>query len=459
MVTIIVAVSSNNGIGFKNKIPWNIKSDIEFFKNTTTKTFDPNKKNAVIMGRKTWESIPDSFLPLKNRYNIVVTKSICISKTDFITSTLDHAILHAKSLKKIETIFLIGGYSIYKEGLKFANSIILTDINKKYKCDVFFPKIPPIFTIKYYSPNKDGEINMRHIHYVKNIEYEHPEYQYLRALNNIRINGDTRVDRTGVGTKSILGLQMRFDISKYFPLLTTKRVFIKSIIHELLWFLRGQTNVKLLQENGVHIWDGNTTKEFMAKQGQYREDGDGGPIYGFNFRHYGAKYNDCYTDYSGKGIDQVKYVLNLIKTNPTSRRMIINLWNPDVLDQMALPPCLMTYQFYVSNGKLSCSLYQRSGDMGLGVPFNIASATLMTYIFAKLTDLKPGELVHSIGDAHIYLNHLNGLKKQIDRTPTNLPIMKINENKEYKCIEDFEYEDFEVIGYKPHPSIKMAMAV
>jgi thymidylate synthase len=236
-------------------------------------------------------------------------------------------------------------------------------------------------------------------------------------------------------------------------------MFLKGIIEELLWFLRGDTNSKNLENKGVSIWKGNSCREALDDLGFYdRQDGDCGPIYGFNFRHYGAEYKDCDTNYTNCGYDQVKEVLRLLKEEPTSRRILINLWNPTSLKDTVLPACHVLYQFKVIGNKLSCSLYQRSGDVGLGVPFNIASASLLTIIFAKLSGLEPYELIHTIGDAHIYLDHEDGLKEQITRTPFTFPLLKIIDRSQCN-VEDFSIDDFVISNYQCHEKIKLHMAV
>lgn len=291
------------------------------------------------------------------------------------------------------------------------------------------------------------------------MSYIEEEAQYLILLNKIINNGIICEDRTGVGTKSIFGCQMRFNIYDTFPLLTTKKMFLRGIIEELLWFLKGQTNSKILEEKNVNIWKDNTSRQFLDNLGfTERIEGDGGPIYGFNFRHYGAQYIDCNTDYTNQGIDQINNVLHLLRTEPNSRRIIINLWNPCIINDMVLPPCHVLYQFRVYGNKLSCSLYQRSGDMGLGVPFNIASATLLTYILAKLSNLEPYQLIHTIGDAHIYLNHIEQLKEQINREPYPFPKLHII-NRNQQNIEDFISSDFILDNYQHHNPITMKMAV
>ena len=286
------------------------------------------------------------------------------------------------------------------------------------------------------------------------------EYQYLNQIKNIIETGHSANDRTNTGTKSIFGSQMRFNLqNNSFPLLTTKKMFMKGIVEELLWFLRGDTNSKNLENKGVSIWKGNSSREALDNLGfTDRQEGDCGPIYGFNFRHYGAEYKDCDTNYSNCGYDQVKEVLRLLREEPTSRRILINLWNPTSLKDTVLPACHVLYQFKIIGNKLSCSLYQRSGDVGLGVPFNIASASLLTIIFAKLSGLEPYELIHTIGDAHIYLDHEDGLKEQITRTPFQFPSLKIIDRNQCK-VEDFCLEDFVISNYQCHEKIKLNMAV
>lgn len=259
--------------------------------------------------------------------------------------------------------------------------------------------------------------------------------QYLDLLADIMENGVDKMDRTGVGTRSVFGRQMRFDLSKGFPLVTTKKLHLKSIIHELLWFIKGDTNIKYLQDNGVRIWN-----EWAD------ENGDLGPVYGAQWRNWN---ND--------GIDQLADVIERIKTKPNDRRLIVTAWNPSQIGQMKLPPCHMMFQFYVANGKLSCMLYQRSCDMFLGVPFNIASYALLTMMIAQVCGLKPGEFVHTLGDTHIYHTHFEQVREQLTHTPLPLPQMKINPN--VKDINDFKFEDFELVGYESYGVIKAPVAV
>lgn len=262
--------------------------------------------------------------------------------------------------------------------------------------------------------------------------------QYLSLLNHILENGVEKADRTGTGTISTFGYQMRFDLSKGFPMVTTKKLHLKSIIYELLWFIKGDTNVQYLQQHGVKIWD-----EWADAAGNL------GPVYGKQWRSW--------TDKNGHTHDQLKIVVDLLKNNPDSRRIIINAWNVGELSEMALMPCHTMFQFYVANGKLSCQLYQRSADVFLGVPFNIASYALLTMMLAQVCDLQLGEFVHTFGDVHIYTNHLEQVRLQLSRTPFALPTMKLNPLK--KNIEDFEFEDFTLENYESHAAIKGAVAV
>ena len=267
---------------------------------------------------------------------------------------------------------------------------------------------------------------------------DHPERQYLDLLEDILANGVQRGDRTGTGTLGVFGRQMRFDLARGFPLLTTKKLHRKSIILELLWFLRGDTNVRWLQERGVSIWD----------EWADRETGELGPVYGKQWRSWSAP--------DGRVIDQIAAVVEGLKTNPESRRHIVSAWNPAEVEDMALPPCHCLFQFFVAHGKLSCQLYQRSADVFLGVPFNIASYALLTLMMAKVTGLEPGEFVHTLGDAHLYLNHLDQARLQLAREPLPLPVMHVADKDDLFA---FDYEDFQLEGYRAHPSIAAPIAV
>lgn len=262
--------------------------------------------------------------------------------------------------------------------------------------------------------------------------------QYHDLMRHILANGVDKGDRTGTGTRSVFGYQMRFNLSEGFPVITTKKLHLRSIIHELLWFLKGETNIQYLKENGVSIWD-----EWAD------EEGNLGPVYGYQWRNWPSR--------DGGTIDQITKVIDQIKKNPNSRRLIVSAWNVADVDNMALPPCHAFFQFYVADGKLSCQLYQRSADVFLGVPFNIASYALLVFMVAQVCNLKVGEFVHTFGDAHLYSNHFDQAELQLSRDFRPLPVMKIN--PEVRNIFDFKFEDFELVGYDPHPHIKAAVAV
>jgi thymidylate synthase len=263
-------------------------------------------------------------------------------------------------------------------------------------------------------------------------------HQYLDLMRHVRDTGTRKEDRTGTGTLSVFGHQMRFDLSEGFPVVTTKKLHLRSIIHELLWFLKGDTNIRYLKENGVSIWDDWAD-----------ENGDLGPVYGYQWRSWPTP--------DGQGIDQISQLVEQIRNNPDSRRLMVSAWNPAEVDNMALPPCHCLFQFYVADGRLSCQLYQRSADIFLGVPFNIASYSLLTLMLAQVTGLEPGEFIHTFGDAHLYSNHLEQVELQLSREPFPLPTMKLN--PDVASVFDFRFEDFELQDYQCHPHIKAPVAV
>ncbi|XP_027903505.1 bifunctional dihydrofolate reductase-thymidylate synthase isoform X1 [Vigna unguiculata] len=502
---VVVAATQDWGIGKDGKLPWRLPTDLKFFKEITEKTSDPGKKNAIVMGRKTWESIPLQYRPLSGRLNIVLTRSgsfdIATSENVVICGSMYSALEILASSPyslSIEKVFVIGGGQIFREALNApgCEAIHLTEIQSNIECDTFMPSVDFTIFRPWYSsfPKVENNIRYSFITYVRvrsspleslnqnidpvidnnydSIKFEvkdfsflpkmiferHEENMYLKLVQEIISEGTIKGDRTGTGTLSKFGSQMRFNLRRSFPLLTTKKVFWRGVVEELLWFISGSTNAKVLQEKNIHIWDGNASREYLDGVGlTEREEGDLGPVYGFQWRHFGARYTDMHADYSGQGFDQLLDVISKIKHNPDDRRIILSAWNPADLKLMALPPCHMFAQFYVSHGELSCQMYQRSADMGLGIPFNIASYALLTCMIAHVCDLIPGDFIHVIGDTHVYSNHVRPLQEQLHKLPKPFPTLKINPKK--KDIDSFVAADFKLIGYDPHQKIDMKMAV
>ena len=466
---IVAATAKGMGIGKDGGLPWKLPGDMRYFRKVTSTVEKQNHFNAVIMGRKTWESIPKKFRPLSGRINVVLSKDpeartkYDIPENVQVATSLSKGLAELNMVRTktpIETVFVIGGGNVYKEAMDtgLCETVHLTRVHQEFDCDTFFPEVSE----DRFNMTSQSEIiteNGVRYEYLRFDEKEHEEMQYLNLIQEILTSGNHRMDRTGTGTISKFGATMRYSLrNNTMPLLTTKRTFWRGVAEELLWFVKGSTNAKELQDKNIHIWDGNGSREYLDKIGLTdREEMDLGPVYGFQWRHFGAEYKTMHDDYTGKGVDQVAKLIETIKTNPTDRRMIISAWNPAAFHLMALPPCHMFAQFYVANGELSCQMYQRSADMGLGVPFNIASYSLLTHMIAKVTGLKAGEFVHVIGDAHVYKNHVEPLKPQLDRVPRPFP--KLFFKRDVTDIDDFKYEDFDLVGYKPHKSIKMKMSV
>ncbi|CAI5709601.1 unnamed protein product [Hyaloperonospora brassicae] len=486
---IVAALETTGGIGQQQTIPWRLPTDMRHFRTRTTACRDPlTQQNAVIMGRKTWEALPASVRPLPKRYNVILTRDVRYrSRANVpdrvgVAASLSEALaLVALQGEKVDQVFVIGGGAVYAEALSYSGckTVFLTRVKGAFECDAFFPldQLEQKFSVTSESEiqqENDVAFQFEEWRRTDGIEADmsvetlsvvdhtqpHEELQYLDLIRKILSEGVQRTDRTGTGTLSVFGAQMRFSLrNNTFPLLTTKRVFWRGVAEELLWFIKGDTNAHTLQQKGVHIWDGNGSREYLDSRGlQSREEGDLGPVYGFQWRHFGAKYTDMHADYTGQGVDQLAEVIHKLRTNPSDRRIVLSAWNPADLDEMALPPCHMFCQFYVADGEVSCQMYQRSADMGLGVPFNIASYALLTRLVAQVAGLKPGELIHVIGDAHVYLNHVEPLQTQMARVPRPFPTLHVNPEKT-ASIDEFTYEDLEVRDYHPYGSIKMEMSV
>jgi dihydrofolate reductase / thymidylate synthase len=457
----------------KLRLPWKrIPSDMKYFK-------DQTQNSIVIVGRKTYETLP----PLPGRVVLVITSSFMPGVVCF--SNFEQSLEYAALLTK--PIFVIGGGQLYKTAIqsKWCKALDITEISEgPISGDpiAYFPPITKNFVIensvpkssdfeKEYQPFKDGDYILKHRIYKNLYDGRSSENTYLSALNTILSEGCQKEDRTGVGTLSTFGQVLKFEFGFItdgyysFPLLTTKKMFLRGIIEELLFFLRGGVDNDLLKDKNVHIWDGNTTREFLDQRGMSSfEDGSLGKAYGFQWRFWGAKWEGKKANYKGKGHDQISTIINQLKTDPFSRRIVLSAWNVSDLAEMCLPPCHTMYVFNVQivdgKKKLFCHLTQRSGDMFLGVPFNIASASLLTFIIAKCTGLEPGGLTLSIVDAHIYLNHIEQCKLQISRLPYHFPSLKIT--KDINSIEDIEnlcYGDFSLQNYNCHPGIKADMAI
>jgi len=458
--SIIVATDGGNGIAKNGGIPWNSRSDMKFFRDTTI----GRGRNAVIMGRITYESIPEQFRPLQGRHCVVVSRtwrqedhpeiSVCGSLLDALASV-------GGSIRNYDEVFIAGGEQLYREALAnflyLCQKIYVTRFKTDYECDQFFPwddiKDLPMF--------QDTQKTRDYLRHFISPRAQHEEHQYLEALRGIREMGEAKPDRTGVGTVSIFGVKMRFDISERIPILTTKKVKFENIIKELLFFISGKTDTRILEEQGVKIWKGNTSRKYLDEQGLEYEEGDMGPGYGFQWRHWNAEYDGADKDYTGQGTDQLANLIKGIRTDPHSRRHILTAWNPEQISEMALPPCHMFAQFNVSGDRkyLDCQLYQRSADMFLGVPYNIASYAMLTYMIAHLTGLKPRSFVHIIGDGHIYSNHGDQVSKQLSRTPRPFPKLTFRGATRIHEIDDFTFDSFIIEGYTSWPHISAPMAV
>lgn len=516
--SIIVAIDNNSLIGIKEyeqySMPWpQIKEDMLFFQKTTTDTETESQYNAIIMGYNTWKTLPLLYKKNTKRQNIIISRTADIDKPigkEVFVKSFDAALEFANILENLHKIFVIGGSTIYDKALghPMLERIYLTYIKNSYPIEnvvqqyIRFPLDPhnvhqkifndnSLVELEYCSEDKhdiwkninycfktfriiNNYFSLVYSHITKNtthtlgtshlLRYFEPimcmdEYQYIEMVRKVMNEGVFKETRNAI-TKSIFGYQMRFDLSKGYPLLTVKKSYPKSIFEELMWIIRGQTNAKILQEKGVNIWNKNSSKEFLEKCKLPYKENDCGPIYGFQMRHFGAKYIDCGTDYTGQGVDQLQQCIDLIRTDPGSRRIIIDLWNCMDTDKQSLPSCHTMYNFGVDlydkpingkKGKLNCHLFQRSWDILLG--WNTTTAALLTYLLAHHCDLDPGVLVHSITDVHLYKTHIDSgavdeLLKRWPRKAPKLKILNIHER-----IEDYVYEDLVLENYYPCPAV------
>jgi thymidylate synthase len=444
MIVALVAYSSNYVISNKGKIPWHISDDMKRFKKHTA---DKSTRSIMLVGPKTYDTLPDEMTEDKERHIMVVRKND-ISDIDNIIGLF----------KRIyDVIFIIGGEWLYKIFFKYMDIIMATRIKGNYVGDRFFPVIDLSFwkIIEMITKSSDDfSVEYEYIVY-KRIRQE---YQYLKHVNDIL---NSRLEPRN-GTLSKFGISMKFDLSDgVLPLLTTKKMYIDGIVLELLWFISGKTDVNILRKKGIHIWDHDTSRKNQDKLGlSHYSDWDPGPIYGFNFRHYGAKYKGSDKEYEGKGIDQLYDVIKALSDPKKrySRRHIISLWNPCQMKEVVLPACHMIYQFHVSSdNRLSCTMYQRSGDMGLGVPFNITSASLLTHIIGHLTGLTPHYFIHTIGDAHVYTAHIATLSKQIKRKPYKFPTVSIDDR--VTDINKLSYDNITINDYTSHDKLNMKFII
>jgi thymidylate synthase len=562
-LNLVVAYTfGKQGIGYNGTIPWHIPEDLKHFKDITISKSIEYPFSIVIMGRKTWESIPEKRRPLTERFNIIISNNqeyidcenakydsikMIDYKSGILFTTWDnffytdvYSKLEEKMLSMIPlnqqsyikrpfTYYIIGGEQIYIKALEMCKqldlsySINVTEIyptkeqeqiqtvtnnnnsnnndNNSYICDTFFPKIEDIdsdnnksnIIISKVSPfyKSISGLYYRFINYEKpnnflkneirfnNNKFYTQENEYLSLMSDILENGSSNNDRTGVGTLSIFGAMLKYDLRNTFPLCTTKKMFFRAIFEELMFYLSGKTDNKILQEKGIHVWDGNTSREFLDKRGlQHYEEGDMGQTYGFNFRHFGGEYKGCCVDYRAEkcisnikkvretedmaiGYDQLANVINLIKTEPSSRRIIIDLWDCSTIHKAALPSCLCKYQFNVNviKKELNLAIYLRSSDYFLANNWNSSCGALFVHLLCNTEgiDLNPGELTVFIADAHLYKFHLDKVKINLKRNPYPFPKLIVKNKK--KEITDFTFEDIELLGYKAHPNIKAEMAI
>lgn len=482
LINLIVAMTKNKGIGLNGKLPWspqNLHEDMKFFKRITTGTESPDKINSVIMGRKTWESLPDKFKPLPNRLNIVLTrneiKDNILHNNVKVFSSIDHIINFLKNESKIEKNFVIGGGEIYsqfldKKYIENIDKLYISEVLTSYDSDVYFPTIPKWFF--QINEEKLGD-NIILKTYQNKSDINSQEYNYLNCINNVLNNGEYIVDRTKTGILSLPHQTISFDIKsidnddqkkiKYYPpFMTTKNLYLKGVIWELIWFLSGNTDSKWLEERKTNIWKGNTSRTFLDNSGLYDyQEGQIGPGYGHQWVNWGGDWR------SNKltGTNQIQNIIDIIKKDPSTRRAVLSAWNVSDIPKMALPPCHILYIFKVSNHndykkRLNCMVSLRSNDLFLGCPFNIASASILTILLSRSLNMLPGKITLAISDAHIYSNHVEQVREQLERTPLQVPELIIDKDiNNHSDMMKLTYDNFKLYNYYHHPAIKAVMAV
>lgn len=489
IISVIVAYDKNRGISKNGKIPWKIDEDTHYFQDVTKSGYIIGKKNICIMGRKTWEELPSTGLP--ERIIIIISsklnQSTFVNCNIYIAKNLNEAILKSKILClgdfSSNRVFICGGAQLYNEAFRRddINFYYITEIGGNYDCDNFI-NVPPGNSWQKDRTNMlvQDKItnNILDISFCEQSGYPFPfsiyhnpgEDKYLKLLGHIVHRGEIKQTRNST-VRSKFAKTLKFDLSKGFPLLTTKKMFFKGVVEELLFFLKGDTNAKHLDEKGVKIWNANTSRAFLDSVNlKHYEEGDMGPMYGFNLLHFGAVYEGINKSYEGLGYNQIEYCLNLLKNDPTSRRILMTTYNPSIANQGCLYPCHgidIIFNVDVNkedNYKLSCMMTQRSADLFLGVPFNIASYALLVHIFCEVINndetykgptYSVGKLVMNFGDVHIYEEHINKAKRQLMRDPYNFPQLKIN--KKIMSVIDFSLENIELQNYNCHSIISAPM--
>lgn len=461
--SIIVATDSANGIALNGKMPWHNPSDMAFFRELTT----GRGKNVIVMGRRTYETIPLKARPLARRRCCILSKTW--SQENHLDVSIYSSIPELLSdlgiaRNRHDTVFVIGGETIYAQFLSkylyLCEKIYVTRFRENYQCDKFFPWDD----VKSFRPVHPPAVFHSFTRFCVSPDVGHGEKAYLDLLRDIINSGEVCSDRTGVGTQVLFARQLRFDISTSIPILTTKKVRHADVLKELLFFIAGQTDTSLLGEQKVHIWDANTSAEFLAQRGLDYAPGDMGPMYGHQWRRSGAAYKGCPSRFgysAGDGVDQLQNVVDSLKADPHSRRHLICSWSASEIDQMVLAPCHFACQFHVSGDGLSldCLVSQRSADCFLGLPYNIASYSILTYMVAHLCDLRPRELVFSLGDAHIYTTHFPAVAQQIVRDPKPFPQLVFKDPRKIHKISDFNSDNVVIKEYDSWPTIKAKMAI